>query len=74
MIRLDRRPGQKEQRYRLLLDEDDEAGASAGHRPRHPTTRHPAPAARDEPPANRLSARWQSYERELAELREQLGG
>jgi uncharacterized protein len=66
--RLDRRPGQKEQRYRLLLsiDEDEDR---ATPEPSPPDTRHPTPDTQSAPPHDDRLAR---LEREVAELRAQL--
>jgi uncharacterized protein len=62
--RLERRPGQKEQRYRLLLEgAEDEAAAPT------PDTRHPVPEARHPTPED---SRLDRVERELAELRDEL--
>jgi uncharacterized protein len=75
--RLDRRPGQKEQRYRLLVDEDeDEPSPAPGPPP--PDTRHPAPDTQSAPPhddrLDRLERELAALRAELTELRAQLGG
>lgn len=64
--RLDRRPGQKEQRYRLRLEneETDEAAAPT------PDTRHPIP---EDDRLARLESEVAALRAELANLREQLG-
>jgi uncharacterized protein YceH (UPF0502 family) len=73
VIRLDRRPGQKEQRYRLLLDEDDEAEATPEPAPvPTPETRDPRP--HDEDRLTRIEAQLAELRAELTALREQLGG
>jgi uncharacterized protein len=75
--RLDRRPGQKEQRYRLLVDEDeDEPSPAPGPPP--PDTRHPTPDTQSAPPhddrLDRLERELAALRAELTELRAQLGG
>jgi uncharacterized protein YceH (UPF0502 family) len=77
--RLERRPGQKEQRYRHLLSEDeDDEPAEPASAPAAPST--PAPPAYDHG-SDQLERRIDALEREVAELRgelaslrEQLGG
>jgi uncharacterized protein YceH (UPF0502 family) len=73
VIQLDRRPGQKEQRYKLLVDEDEP-------QPEAVPVADP-PAVRHQPPATSSDARLERIEREVADLRaelaalrEQLGG
>jgi len=65
--RLERRPGQKEQRYRLMLDEDERAEPAVA-----------APAAPALPDENdrltRLEREVAQLREEVAELRTQLGG
>jgi uncharacterized protein YceH (UPF0502 family) len=75
VVRLDRRPGQKEERYALLLDQDDEAGEEPSSGPTNSSaslstslTSASAPPA-DEPRPDDLSARVERLEREVAELR-----
>ena len=59
-VRLERRPGQKEERYaQLLADEDDEAASAAA-----PAMATPAPAASE------LEARVAALEAEVAQLRD----
>jgi uncharacterized protein len=65
--RLDRRPGQKEQRYTLLLDEEAEEPTEPVPTP---DTRHPTSAA--SPPQPERDARLDRLEREVAELRAEL--
>jgi uncharacterized protein len=75
--RLDRRPGQKEQRYRLLVDEDEDEPSPAPAPP-PPDTRHPAPDTQSAPPhddrLDRLERELAALRAELTELRAQLGG
>jgi uncharacterized protein YceH (UPF0502 family) len=69
VVRLERQPGQKEERYEQLLG-GGEAGGLAGASPSDPevpTERVPSPPADD--PDDRLNR----LERELAELRSQVG-
>jgi uncharacterized protein YceH (UPF0502 family) len=70
--RLERRPGQREERYRQLLGGDVEEPAASG-----PAAAEQAPApAEPEPvaaPSDGLAERVERLERELAELREGLG-
>jgi uncharacterized protein len=73
VIRLDRRPGQKEQRYKLLVDSDDESNEeAAAPEPKDPTpdTRDPAP---DDDRIERLEREVADLRAQLADLREQLG-
>jgi uncharacterized protein YceH (UPF0502 family) len=72
--RLERRPGQKEQRYRLMLaDGEDEPSAPApGFRSPAPELRPPTPDEDDR--LARLERDVAELRRELAELRAQLGG
>jgi len=79
VIQLDRRPGQKEQRYQLLKDEDEPAETPAPALvPTQLDTRHPAsdtrPNAPDEDRLARLEAEVAQLRAELSELRAQLGG
>ena len=69
--RLDRRPGQKEQRYTLLLDTEDEAATEPPAIPT-PETRHPTPLS--DPRLDRLEDEVAQLRAELADLRAQLGG
>jgi uncharacterized protein len=75
--RLDRRPGQREERYRHLLGEDAEAEAEA--REPLPAMGAATPAAAPAPPEapaasdDGLAARVERLERELAELRASVG-
>jgi hypothetical protein len=64
-IRLDRRPGQKEQRYKLLLDEDDSTEEPPEAAP------HAEPTASDprRPTSDPDDARLDRLEREVASLR-----
>jgi uncharacterized protein YceH (UPF0502 family) len=66
--RLERRPGQKEQRYRLLVDSDDEPEPAA------PATRDLPPATSSDPRLDRLEEEVAQLRAELDELRAQLGG
>jgi uncharacterized protein YceH (UPF0502 family) len=61
-VRLDRRPGQKEERYAHLLSDADEASAAPGTAA--PTVTPPAP--------NPLEERVEALEKQVAELREAL--
>jgi len=65
--RLERRPGQKEQRYELLTDTEDESAPE----PPAPETRHPAPESDDR--IDRLEREVAQLRAELAELKAQLG-
>ncbi len=65
--RIDRRPGQKEDRYRQLLGGDEGLPTAAPPAAQPPPAADPAPAA-DAPPEDRLDR----LEQELAELREQV--
>jgi uncharacterized protein len=70
--RLDRRPGQREERYRHLLGEDAEAEAEAAEPLTAVAAATPPAAPRPEPPSapdDGLAARVERLERELAELR-----
>jgi uncharacterized protein YceH (UPF0502 family) len=67
--RMDRRPGQKEQRYRLLIDDGDEAATE----PAPPATRDLRPATSSESRLTRLEEEVATLRAELADLREQLG-
>ena len=69
---LDRRPGQREERYRHLLGEDAEAEAEAPEPLPAVAAATPPAAPRPEPPPasdDGLAARVERLERELAELR-----
>jgi uncharacterized protein len=73
--RLGRRPGQREERYRQLLDGGGEAEPEQAAPAAAPAPEAPVPAAAPEPappPAGGLSERVERLERELAELREAL--
>lgn len=78
--RLDRRPGQKEERYRHLLDydlEEDDAPAPAAHSPTPATAAAPIATPAGDPLVQRVDALEDELARlraELTELREQLGG
>jgi uncharacterized protein len=67
--RLDRRPGQKEQRYRLLLDTEEEATPV----PEPPATRDLRPATSSDARLARLEEEVAQLRAELAELKSQLG-
>jgi uncharacterized protein YceH (UPF0502 family) len=74
VIQLDRRPGQKEQRYKLLVEEDEEEPAAP--EPSELETRNskldtPPP---DEARLSRLEREIAELRAELSELRTQLGG
>jgi uncharacterized protein len=76
--RLDRRPGQKEQRYKLLLDTEEDEPQEPAALPT-PDTRHPTPDTRDPTPEreqrlDRLEQEVAELRAELDELRTQLGG
>ena len=71
VIQLDRRPGQKEQRYKLLVDEDEVEEAQEVAVPR-PETRDPRPEAEDR--LSRVEREIAELRAELTALREQLGG
>ena len=77
IIRLDRRPGQKEQRYKLLVDEEDESNEEAAGAAAQPasTPSHLPPPASDPQDARleRLEREVASLRAELAELKAQLG-
>ena len=66
VIQLDRRPGQKEQRYKLLLDEDEEEPTPAPE----PTQLETRNSKLDATPTG--EARLSRLEREVAELRAEL--
>jgi uncharacterized protein YceH (UPF0502 family) len=66
--RLERRPGQKEQRYRLLVDSDEEDEVEAIPAP---GTRDPTPDQPDR--LERLEREVADLRAQLADLREQLG-
>jgi uncharacterized protein len=68
--RLERRPGQKEQRYTLLLDTEEEAAPE----PEPPATGPPPPATPSDARLTRLEAEVAQLRAELDELRAQLGG
>jgi len=70
VIQLDRRPGQKEQRYRLLTDEDEEDETPE---PPQPDTRHPTPDTPSDARLERLEDEVAQLRAELADLRAQLG-
>jgi hypothetical protein len=78
--RLDRRPGQKEQRYQLLLDSDDDseqpqaAPAPAPAPPLETRDSIPETPVADDSRLTRLEQEVAELRTELAELREQLGG
>jgi hypothetical protein len=72
VIRLDRRPGQKEQRFKLLVDEEDE-GTEEATEPQPPATRDLRPATSSEVRLTRLEAEVAQLRAELDELRSQLG-
>jgi hypothetical protein len=65
VIQLDRRPGQKEQRYKLLVDEDDEEPTQP-----EPTELETRNSKLDAPPPDEV--RLSRLEREVAELRAEL--
>lgn len=73
---LERRPGQKEQRYRQLLGGEQEEGdvrAVAPAPAAAPAPPAPAPAPVDNDRLDRLEAEVAALRRELAELRAELG-
>jgi uncharacterized protein len=67
--RLERRPGQKEQRYRLLTDDEDEAAPE----PQPPTSDLRPPTSEGEARLTRLEEQVAQLRAELDELRSQLG-
>jgi uncharacterized protein len=67
--RLERRPGQKEQRYRLVLASDEEPAEPAESVVPTPDTRPPAPETRH---STDEDARLDRIERDLAELRDEV--
>jgi hypothetical protein len=74
--RLDRRPGQKEQRYRLLVDSDDEDATEpqAAWAPPPPQTPDLGPrSSGDDRRLDRLEEEVAQLRAELADLRDQLG-
>jgi len=72
--RLERRPGQKEQRYMLVLETDDEDELPAAAEPAPPATRDLPPATSSDARLTRLESEVAQLRAELAELRAQLGG
>jgi uncharacterized protein YceH (UPF0502 family) len=70
--RLERRPGQKEQRYQLVVDSDEEVEPPP--EPEAPATRHPQPASSSDARLTRLEAEVAQLRAELDQLRAQLGG
>jgi len=72
--RLERRPGQKEQRYTLVLETDDEDEPAAAAEPAPPATRDLPPATSSDARLTRLESEVAQLRAELAELRAQLGG
>ena len=76
VVRLERRPGQREERYRHLLAEGDEEAAEEAAPVTPPPAAAPAPAAPDAAPAAATVAaddeRIQRIERQLAELRSEI--
>jgi hypothetical protein len=72
--RLERRPGQKEQRYMLVLETDDEDEPPAAAEPAPPATRDLPPATSSDARLTRLESEVAQLRAELAELRAQLGG
>jgi hypothetical protein len=73
--RLDRRPGQKEQRYRLLTDSDDAPDPTERAPIPTPDTRGPTPedATPEDDRLSRLEREVADLRAQLADLREQLG-
>jgi uncharacterized protein len=70
--RLDRRPGQKEQRYTLVLETDDEEAPAPEPQPLTPD---PGPLTSDsDDRIDRIEREVAELRAELAELRAQLGG
>jgi uncharacterized protein len=77
VIRLDRRPGQKEQRYKLLLDDEEEGEQPTRPEPTQLETRNPELDPLPPPDDTRLTkleAEVAELRAELASLRAQLGG
>src|SRR4051794_6524066 len=69
-VRLERRPGQREERYRHLLSEDiAEAAEPPPADPEEPVQRDQGPVPRDPEPIPQDDERIQRIERQLAELR-----
>jgi uncharacterized protein YceH (UPF0502 family) len=73
-IQMDRRPGQKEQRYKLLLDDDAEEERTLAAPAEAPPTADPRPPTSSEARLTRLEEEVAQLRAELAELRTQLGG
>jgi uncharacterized protein YceH (UPF0502 family) len=67
VVRLDRRPGQKEERYALLLERDDEPSDATPSAIPPPSTASAPPTEDDE--SDDLRERVERLEREVAELR-----
>jgi hypothetical protein len=72
VVRLDRRPGQKEERYEQLLGEDAEPHGGSGGGPPEPTGAPAHGNAPIAPSAPGLSERVARLERELTDLRAEL--
>jgi hypothetical protein len=72
VVRLDRRPGQKEQRYKLLIDDDDASEPAPAAEP--PAISNPQTAISSDDRLDRLEAEVARLRSELDELRSQLGG
>jgi uncharacterized protein len=70
--RLERRPGQREERYRQLLGDVEAEASPTLDTPPAPPEAAPPPAVPASPPDDGLAARVERLERELAELREGL--
>jgi uncharacterized protein len=70
--RLERRPGQREERYRQLLGDVEAEASPTLDSPPAPPEAAPPPAVAASPPDDGLSARVERLERQVAELREGL--
>ena len=68
-VRLQRRPGQKEERYKHLLSSDLEDEEPAAAAPPAPARAEPAPASAGEDRLTRLERRVEELAAEVAELR-----
>ena len=67
--RLERRPGQKEERYRHLLGAEEDGTGAETSAPSDPSTEHHAPA-----PGSGLESRVAALEDEVARLRDAVAG
>ncbi len=73
VARLERRPGQKEERYRQLLGGEEASDAAEGLSPEEESGEAPAaPPPSSRSPVGPVEERFAAIEREVAELREQV--